>query len=278
MDFKTLTHDGRSFRLADEGSGQPVVLLHGFPDGPASWETTAAVLHDAGFRTIVPFLRGYHPDTVVSGRGYSRAEIGGDVIDLLDAVDVESAVVVGHDWGASCAWSAAALAPERLDGIVPIGVPHPAALKPSPGLVLAVRHFGYFKAPFSDQRTRRNDFAYIDTLYERWAPDWDRAERAEAIARAKTAFANPVVLHEALNWYRDLSLKPDKANNFTVECPGLVVAGGADFGGDLTAYHGSVERFAGAADLLVVEGAGHWPHREGQARFDEALVGFLRGL
>jgi len=278
MDFSTIEYDGRRFRLADQGTGPTVVLLHGFPDGPESWTETATAVAAAGHRVVVPYLRGYHPDTIDPDRGYSTGEISGDVVDLLDAIDVDRAVIVGHDWGASCTWGVAGRWPERARAIVPIGIPHPAALRPSPRLAWAVRHFWYFKAPLSDRRTARNDLAYLDTLYRRWSPAWTGSARDETVARAKQILGDSRVLHEALDWYRALSFKPDPANDFRYGGPGLLVAGGADFGGDLDPYRTSLERFDGPVELLVIDGAGHWPHREDPDRFDAALVAFLASL
>lgn len=277
MNFETITHDGRNVRVASVGEGAPVVLLHGFPDGPRSWADSAAALAAAGHRAIVPYLRGYHPDTIVAGRPYHRAEIGADVVHLLDALGLERAVLVGHDWGAACVWSAVSQFPDRVSAIVPIAIPHPASMTPSLGLLWGVRHFFNLKAPLSDRRVARNNFAYIDTLYERWAPRWRGASRGAAVADAKEQFADPAVLHEALQWYRDLSFKRDASNNFRVACPGLLVAGGADFDGDLDPYEWSVARFDAPAELLVIDDAGHWPHREGQAEFDARLIAFVGG-
>ena len=76
MDFKTASAHGQTFRLCDSGEGPPVVLIHGFPDTPMGWEDTRLALNAAGFRTIVPYLRGYHPETIVAGRSYGGKEIG----------------------------------------------------------------------------------------------------------------------------------------------------------------------------------------------------------
>lgn len=278
MDFTTISHEGRNVRVATVGSGTPVVLLHGFPDGPRSWQATADALVAAGHRAIVPYLRGYHPDTIAEGRSYGRAEIGADVVHLMDALGVEQAVLVGHDWGAACVWSAVSQAPDRVIGIVPIAIPHPATMTPSPRLAWAVRHFFNLKAPLSDRRTARNDFRYIETLYQRWAPSWRGAARGAAVALAKEILADERVRHEVLQWYRDLSLRPDAAHDYRVACPGLVVVGGDDFDGDLEPYRRTLRRFDAPAELLVVDGAGHWPHREGQLEFDQRLVAFLGSL
>ncbi|MEM9607168.1 MAG: alpha/beta hydrolase [Actinomycetota bacterium] len=227
---------------------------------------------------MVPFLRGYHPDTIVAGRAYRREEFADDIAHLLDAVGEESAVLVGHDWGAAFVWATLGHHPERVRAAVPIAIPHPACLRPSPQLLWAVRHFFVFKAPRSDQRAARNDFAYVEGLYQRWSPSWRGPERDAAIERMKQAFGDPAVLHEALQYYRDLSLRPDPANDFRVPCPGLLVMGADDFGGDRGPYEASLDRFDAPAELLVVDGAGHWPHREGETEFTERLVALLDSL
>lgn len=275
VDFHTTTHEGQSFRFADIGEGEPVVLLHGFPDGPESWSDTARRLADSGSRAIVPFLRGYHPDTIVPGRGYGREEIGSDVVSLLDALDLDSAILVGHDWGASAAWSALSMAPERVHGIGAIAIPHPAAVRPSPKLVWEIRHFWNIKAPGSDRRVARGRLSYIETLYSRWAPRWSGAERDETVARAIALMSDPLVLHHVLEWYRDLSFAPSPTNNFRVACPGFLVAGSNDFTGVLDACRASVDRFDSEVSLLVVDGAGHWPHREGSDEFHAGLLDFV---
>ncbi len=275
MDFETLEHEGRNIRFASLGEGTPVVLLHGFPDGPESWAPTAAALAEAGHRALVPYLRGYHRDTIVAGRAYSSAEFADDIVHLLDALDLDDAVLVGHDWGAAYVWSALGAHPERVRAAVPIGIPHPACLKPSLDLLWGVRHFFYFKAPASDQRAARKNFAYVEKLYTRWSPDWTGDDRDQAVARVKKMFSDPAVLHEALQYYRDLTLKPDPANDYRASCPALIVAGAADFGGDMGPYEESVERFDDSAQLLVVDGAGHWPHREGESEFVSHLVALV---
>lgn len=275
LSYTTVEHDGRHVRYASVGEGTPVVLLHGFPDGPDSWETIADGLAAGGHRAIVPYLRGYHRDTIVPGRAYDGAEFAGDVAHLIDAVGEESAVLVGHDWGAALVWATLARHPERVRAAVPIAIPHPACIGASPRLVWSVRHFFYFKAPWSDQRTRRNDFAYIDKLYRRWSPNWAGAERDAAIERANQSFREPEVLHEALQYYRDLSFRPDPASNFRVGCPGLVVTGEEDLGTGSEPYDASVGRFDAPAELLTVPGAGHWPHREGEPEFIERLVALV---
>ena len=161
--FENVTRGGQTWRYADTGQGPVVVLIHGFPDTPQSYDGIARALNDAGYRTIVPYLRGYHPDTMMPGRPYDALHLAEDAIGLLDALDLQSAVFVGHDWGATLVWGAAALAPDRVDGIVPIAIPHPRTLKPKNalqalGLLVMARHFLYFRLPWAEAGTRRGDF------------------------------------------------------------------------------------------------------------------------
>ena len=282
-EFENATLGQQTWRYSDSGRGQPVVLLHGFPDTPHSWARIARSLNRAGYRTIVPYLRGYHPDTLVPGRPYDALHLAEDAIGLLDALGLESAVLVGHDWGATVVYGAAALAPDRVRAIVSIAIPHPRTLKPKNalqafGLFVMARHFLYFQLPWAEAGTRRNEFRYLDTLYRRWAPGWRGPERDAAVARAREAFSTPEVLDAAIDYYRAIGSKIDRRLTAPIRCSGLMVAGGRDFGGRLGPYKKSQGLFAGGAELLVMPEAGHWPHREEESQFTDALVRFLGEL
>src|ERR1700689_416340 len=102
-------------------------MLHGWPDAPRGWEPVAERLHQRGWRTIVPALRGSgttqfrSPETPRDGRGIALAA---DAIDLLDALDLDRVAVVGHDWGARAAYTLAAVAPERTAAIIALALPY----------------------------------------------------------------------------------------------------------------------------------------------------------
>jgi pimeloyl-ACP methyl ester carboxylesterase len=282
-EFKNVQRGGQTWRYADSGEGRAVVLIHGFPDTPHSYEGIARALNDVGYRTILPYLRGYHPVTLVPGRPYDALHLAEDAIGLLDALDLKSAVLVGHDWGATLVWGAAALAPDRVDAIVPIAIPHPRTLKPKNalqalGLLIMARHFLYFRVPWAEAGTRRGDFRYIDALYRRWAPGWKGPDRDAALARAKEAFSTPEVLTAAIDYYRAIGSKIDRRVLGPIECSGLMVAGGKDFGGHLGPYKKSQGLLGGGAELLVLPEAGHWPHREEESQFTDALIRFLESL
>ena len=117
--------------VRDDGppDGEPVLLLHGFPQDGTSWSGVAPVLRRAGLRTLVPDQRGYSPGTRPRGRRAYRLELlVQDAVALLDAAGLERAHVVGHDWGGIVAWTLAAHRPERTASLTVASVPHPRAL------------------------------------------------------------------------------------------------------------------------------------------------------
>ena len=276
MDFRAAEHGEQRFVLADEGDpqGLPVVLFHGFPDTPAGWAPTAKILNAAGYRAIVPFLRGYHPDTIVPGRRYGSKELGEDAVRLLDALGLEKAVLVGHDWGSAVVFSAAGAAPERLTALVSVAIPHPRKISRSPALLWRARHFITLRLPSGQWLARRNDFAYEDVLMRRWAPRWSGADREATLADVKRCFADPAVLHAALGYYRDSRPGGEPRE---LAMPTMIVGGTTDII-EPSAFTGSSEYLKGPQDIVIAQGAGHWPHREAAELFHERLLAFLAAL
>ena len=187
--------NGLQFYVRDEGSGTPVILLHGFPDTGDVWRKQVPALVQQGFRAIVPDMRGRgrssKPDAVSD---YRLSSIVRDVTGILDALRIERAHVVGHDWGAGVAWLVAALAPERVDRLVAISVGAPgAAARPT----LEAFQKGWYRLLFlfegvAEEVIQRDDW-YLFRLFLAGAQDTD--------AYVKT-LSEPGALTPALNWYR----------------------------------------------------------------------------
>jgi pimeloyl-ACP methyl ester carboxylesterase len=276
MDFHTISSGGQPHVVSTAGQGRDLVLLHGFPDTPYSWDEIEQTLVGEGWRVSVPWLRGYRQETIVAGRRYDPEMLGRDVLALLDAIGASSAVIVGHDWGALMAYAAAALAPERVRAIATFAIPHPSVLERSPAALWAVRHFLLLKLPWAARVCRRNDFAYLDRLYRRWAPSWSGPERDENVSRAKQALSSPATLAGAIDYYRDLPLgKPPAVTAVVPQVQGLVVGGAEDLA-EVKLFRRTAELLAQPSRALIVDGAGHWPHREKAALVVPELVDFLR--
>lgn len=121
-----------TFDVRDEGppNGEPVVLLHGFPQDATSWDAVAPILHDAGLRTLAPDQRGYSPGArPKERRAYAITELVDDIVALLNHAGLESAHIVGHDWGGGVAWGVANMRSERVRSLTVISTPHGAAME-----------------------------------------------------------------------------------------------------------------------------------------------------
>jgi pimeloyl-ACP methyl ester carboxylesterase len=278
VQFRTISGRGQNHVVSQAGDGPDVVLLHGFPDTPPSWSELETALVAAGWRVTVPWLRGYHPETIVAGRPFDAETLGRDAFALMDAIGAQRAVLVGHDWGALIAYSAAAQAPERVRAIVAIAIPHPSVLKRTPAALWAVRHFFALKLPRAADRVRRHDFAYLDELYKRWAPDWSGPEREASLERAKQAFSSPQVLEGALDYYRAIPLAGRPAVlERPPAVPGLIVGGTHDLVAP-ELFEQTAALMPAPSRPLIVDGAGHWPHRERADVVVGETLDFLAGL
>ncbi|MDH3304347.1 MAG: alpha/beta hydrolase [Gammaproteobacteria bacterium] len=119
--------DTNGIRMAvfEQGNGLPVILLHGFPELAFSWRHQIPALARAGFRAIAPDQRGYGRTSVPPRvSDYRVEELIADIHGLLDALELQSAVFIGHDMGAILLWQMAMLAPERIDKLVILNIPH----------------------------------------------------------------------------------------------------------------------------------------------------------
>jgi pimeloyl-ACP methyl ester carboxylesterase len=122
---RAITANGIRLVFRDEGSGPAVVLYHGFPELAYSWRHQVRALAAAGFRVLAPDQRGYgdsdRPDDVAA---YDVHHLAGDLVGLLDALDIERAVFVGHDWGGLVGWMMPLLHPARTAGVVGVNTPY----------------------------------------------------------------------------------------------------------------------------------------------------------
>lgn len=117
--------NGLTMAVHEQGEGPPVVLLHGFPELAYSWRHQLPALADAGYRAIAPDQRGYGRTSAPGDvSDYRMSQLIADVHGLLDALGLDSAIFVGHDWGALVLWQMAMLAPARIDKLVILNIPH----------------------------------------------------------------------------------------------------------------------------------------------------------
>jgi pimeloyl-ACP methyl ester carboxylesterase len=147
-------------------------------------------------------------------------------------------------------------------------------IKPKPWEAMAGRHFLYFKFPWARTTAQAFDLRLVDRLYRRWAPSWNGPQREASVAEAVQALRDKRVLRGALAYYK--ALNPfDSFLRSKIAVPALIVGGGDDPDVFQRAYAATPSRFTAPCDVSILDGAGHWPHREREAEFVEALLEFL---
>jgi pimeloyl-ACP methyl ester carboxylesterase len=256
--------------------GPAVLLLHGWPDDPRTWDAVAPALQKAGFRTIVPYLRGFGPTTFPSAETMRSGEMvamAQDALDLADALGLKTFAVVGHDWGARIAYVLAAVFPERVPRIAAMSVGWQPGELPTPALE-QVRLYWYqwFMATERGRESVRGDpKAFARIQWETWSPKgWFSEAEFEATA---TSFENPdwpaITLHSyTVRWgeaakdprYAYLDRRAMSAQSITV--PTLMIQGGADGVTLAATTEGKDKYFTGGYRRVVIDGVGHFPTRE----------------
>ncbi|MFC5473936.1 alpha/beta fold hydrolase [Paraherbaspirillum soli] len=288
---KTQTLD-ISFFDAGPADGPPVILLHGWPDSARAWKDVASRLTGAGFRTVIPELRGtgdtrfLRADAVRDGSGVALAQ---DVIDLADAIGLERFDVVGHDWGARAAYTLAALYPHRVRRIA--------------ALALAFQPYGKFELPaFSQARKfwyqwfmalddgpaaiRADAKGFARIQWDTWSPPgWFDDEE---FALTASAFDNPDWVPISLNGYRRRWRKDEPSDPAYSELaerlrtidriatPTLMVQGAADQCDEPSSSENLEQHFTAGYRRLLMHGVGHFPPREAADDVADALVEHLR--
>jgi pimeloyl-ACP methyl ester carboxylesterase len=268
--------DGLTFDVRDAGppDGEPIVLLHGFPQDSTAWGAVSPELHRHGLRTLAPDQRGYSPMARPRGRRqYTLRETVGDVLALLDAAGLESAHVVGHDWGGVVAWALGAWHPERVRTLTALSVPHPAAMARAmvtSDQALRSYYMGVFQLPLLPERLL---LAGGGTALRRMVGSGGLSR--EATAHYVERMREPGALSAALGWYRALPFGArDRVG--TVRVPTLHVwsTGDAFLG---RAGIEATSRFVDAPYRLeILDGVSHWIPELAADRVAELITAHVR--
>ena len=274
--------NGLEFSILEAGQGPLVLCLHGFPDTAWNMLPLVNALASAGFRAVAPFMRGYAPSSLAADNDYRATTLAQDALALMDALGERRAFIVGHDWGAVTAYLAAAMAPEKVRGIVTAAVPHLRRflLKPSLRQVVRSRYMGFFQLRgVPERRIVADDFRSLRALIKRWSPGWDFSE--ETFAPLKSGFSDPARLRAALSYYRDLPRTlVDRRNAALIfgplPVPARVIRGADDGCIGPEMFEGQAHCFAAGYELITMKGAGHFMQCEQPAQFAAHVLEFLR--
>jgi pimeloyl-ACP methyl ester carboxylesterase len=274
VEHKTVQANGLRFAYLEQGSGPLVLLVHGFPDTAHTWADVMPAIAEAGFRAVAPFTRGYAPSEIPKDGPYDTDTLAKDVLGLIDALgDGKPAVVIGHDWGASAGYSAAAMGPDKIKLLVTLAIPHPGGLKPTLKLVWTLRHFFKLRTKNAGAKLSANNFAYVDELWQRWSPGWKTIPASET-APVKQAFSDPASAAAACAYYRHSGTKIPPSQRMKVTVPTVSFAGTEDMI-EPRAYEKVRHKFTASYEVVQVPG-GHFMHREHPEPFRTELVRVLR--
>jgi pimeloyl-ACP methyl ester carboxylesterase len=261
--------NGLSLYVEDHGSGRPVLLLHGWPDSGYLWRNQIPFLVNNGFRAIAPDLRGFgRSDRPEGVGGYSLQNAVGDVVGILDALGLDAADIVGHDWGAAVAWFTAMSHPDRVQKLVILSVPHPLAPR-----TLRQREMAWYQLFFQFE-----GIAEAWLQHDDWALFRELSRGNGDIGRYISDLSRPNALTASLNWYR-ANLAPRMPGSPPhlppVEAPTLGVWSTNDYylDGDRMKMSGTFVK--GPWRYEEIDGASHWIPLDAPDRLNQLLIEWL---
>ena len=261
-------------------AGPPVVLLHGWPSDVHDWDAVAKSLAEAGYRVLVPWLRGFGPTRFLDSaapRSGQQAAVGADLRDFLDALGLSDALLAGYDWGGRAACVVAALWPERVRGLVTINgyaIQDIRAAGATPADELQEMRYWYqwyFHTDRGRAGLERNRRGIAKLLWNLWSPNW-RFSDAEFEATA-ASFDNPdfvdVTIQSYCHRYGNAPGDPayddierQLAGQPRISVPSIVLHGECDGVGPPEQSANAARQFTGRFERQVIPVAGHFLSRE----------------
>jgi pimeloyl-ACP methyl ester carboxylesterase len=269
---KKITVNDVEIALVDEGAGDPVLLLHGFPDSSYLWRHQIPALVDAGYRVIAPDLRGFGESSKPQEiEAYEMRTVLNDLVGVTGQLGIQRAHVVGHDWGAALAWMYAFLMPRRVDHLVALSVGHPGMFA-NPSLEQRQKswYMLYYQFPgVTEELLRRNGWRLFKQIMGREG-DYTRYLRD---------LARPGALTAALNWYR-ANRSPEaelrtQTNFPPVLAPTLGIWSDGDKAMEEEGMANSGKYVKGPWRYERIEGASHWIPLDAPDKTNELILGFL---
>jgi pimeloyl-ACP methyl ester carboxylesterase len=277
-----------AYEVSGPATGQPVILMHGFPDDPRIWDDSVALLVQQGYRCFTPYLRGYGPtrfrkaSTMRSGQ---QAALGHDLHGFMTALKIDQAILVGYDWGGRACCIVAALWPEKVKRLVSItGYNIQDIARSHEPQDADIEHRYWYQWYFNTERGRvgltRNRRQISRRLWELWSPNW-RFDDA-TFDRTAAAFDNPDFVEIVIHSYRhrfknapgDPALEPIEqklAAQPKITVPTIVLHGACD-GVDLEHFSADAHRhFTAPYRRRVIPLAGHFMARESPEAVAQAV-------
>jgi pimeloyl-ACP methyl ester carboxylesterase len=274
--------------ISEEGdpSGEPVILLHGFPEISYSWRRQLPALAAAGYHAVAPDLRGYgDSDRPPAVDDYLAPKLVGDIAGLIRALGHESAHIVGHDWGGGLAWGLAGNLPSAVRSLTilnaPVGVVSARLRREDPAQRAKSWYMLLFQFPgVAETWLSADGFANLSAfVFETAAAGTFPPEEREVYI---SALGRDGALTAALNYYRanmpPASWLRDPPDPPPVAAPTMIIWGEADAYMDPILLERSAATVTGPLRIERLPGVSHWVQQEAPDRVNELLVDFLGSL
>ncbi len=317
ISFSTVQSNGIRMRVAEAGEGPAILFIHGWPESWFSWRHQLTGLAAAGYRVIAPDMRGYgDSDAPAEPGAYSVDILAKDVVGVLDALDLDQATLVGHDWGAMVVWSTALFHPQRFNGVIGMSVPYvPRSDRPpleiwretmgdnffyinyhnEPGGVAEAEYdsdpAAMITALYTSPDTPREDPAIVDPKRSaggfigrlgtpKELPGWITQEELDYYINefSRTGFRGGV------NYYRnfDTNWKLSEGVDPVLRIPAAFIAGAADMviaGANETALRATMEPLmSDLREVTLIDKMGHWVQQEAPTETNAAILRFIESL
>jgi pimeloyl-ACP methyl ester carboxylesterase len=310
--------NGIRMLIREAGSSGPLVIMaHGWPESWYSWRYLMTAVADAGYRVVVPEMRGYgQTDAPANVGDYDIVHLAGDMVGIIDALGEEKAIIMGHDWGSIVAWNAVLLHPDRFSALVAMSVPYAGRAPSSPLEGWRARYGDNFyyilyhqepgvaeaeydanphalisrlylsptspREPAVNTNPLRSSGGWIDRLgAPKGLPDWLTQEDLDYYVAQfeQSGFRGGVNYYR--NFHRNWEITPQLAG-VTVEIPTMFLAGERD----IVIAGANQERLTAmmtpvVSDLravVILPEAGHWIQQELPEQTNAAVLEFLAGL
>ena len=280
-----LNNKNSNLHYLNQGSGDPLVLLHGFPDCAFNFRDQIEFFSGNGFEVFVPFMPGYHEDDKEL-ETYQSLKVAEELVTFIDSVTHKPINLYGHDWGAAAAYGIANLIPSKINRLITGSVPY------GPNLMHAFLLDGdqqrrswymfFFQLEMAELGVQANDYEYIRRLWREWSPNWP--EYKSYAQEAINVLSKPGVLTRALKYHRSTfqsGLQSERLNNlqstFTdkIKPPSLYLHGKND--GAIAAYlSAGMEESFESLRILEFDDCGHFLHLEKPQEINQAMLAFLR--
>jgi pimeloyl-ACP methyl ester carboxylesterase len=268
-----------TLHYVEAGSGPLIILLHGFPEFWYGWREQIQPLAAAGFRVVAPDMRGYNLSTRPDGvAAYDTEKLAADIRDLIHELGAQSAMLVGHDWGGTAAWTTAMKYPEVVDRLAVLNAAHPRKLAQGlhhPGQLRKSWYFFFFDLPdVPETVVHANDWHFLRNFLRDAHPAYTPDEMDHYIE----AWSQPGAATGMINYYRSsvrTSPKRAEAALRPIDAPTLVIWSEQDhyLGPELAEpEHDDVPNLDRVERL---PGASHWVHHDQAERVTQLLADFF---